>query len=122
MLGQETSRHRRLTLGGVVPLAATHGAPPPAPDEDGRVDAGLGDLLEYLSGAVGSPDIDLDGDGLESVAGGREDFTCHDGCTVRCPSVAPLPSPDPDDPMACADLPEMADGYSVSFVTDLFML
>lgn len=74
-------------------------------------------LLDLLAALTGSPDIDLDGDGLERIGLGadRSVTACYDGCVGVCAHVPPLAPPDPDDPASCLDLPDLADGYSAAY-------
>ncbi len=61
--------------------------------------------------AWGPPDMDLDGDGLETVAVGASGFVegCVDG------DGTPVPPVDPDRASSCLDDPRMVDGYSIAF-------
>ncbi|MCA9553660.1 MAG: hypothetical protein KC933_26710, partial [Myxococcales bacterium] len=74
-------------------------------------------LLDLLAGLLGSPDVDLDRDGLERVERGpdRSVTACYDGCVGVCAHVPPMAPPDPDAPASCLDLPELADGYSAAY-------
>ncbi len=60
------------------------------------------------------PDIDLDGDGLETFSFAGGSVACFDGCGAACP-IPPLDA----DPASCRLDPRMADGYSVAFLVDL---
>lgn len=104
---------RRLVLGGAISIPVARDTPPPAPFEDVGI---YRNLVEYLTVAVGPPDIDLDGDGLEHLRYPDGGLRCYDGCGARCPAETALPPPDPADPGSCVELPEMADGWSIAFV------
>lgn len=69
-------------------------------------------MLDVVVDSMGlTPDIDVDGDGLEhlSIGSGRRVTRCLDG------DGSELPSSDPSRPWLCAQDPRMADGFSVAF-------
>lgn len=69
-------------------------------------------LLDVAVDSMGlTPDIDVDGDGLErlSIGSARRVTHCYDG------DGGELPSSDPSRPWLCAEDPRMADGFSVAF-------
>lgn len=76
-------------------------------------------LLDLLASLAGSPDLDLDGDGLERFDVARPGTgritACYDGCRGSCAQVPALAPLDPEDPASCARLPEVADGYTVAY-------
>lgn len=74
-------------------------------------------LLDLVAGII-QPDMDLDGDGRETLNGGSEGRTaeCYDGCTTPGCTGARVPPLDPGAPHSCALQPEMADGYSVGLL------
>ncbi len=68
-------------------------------------------MLDLVLPVVGGPDIDLDGDGLETIGlgpNGRVDV-CTDG------DGTPIPPVDAERPESCAEDARLADGYSVAY-------
>ncbi|MCC7380461.1 MAG: hypothetical protein IT384_01420 [Deltaproteobacteria bacterium] len=74
-------------------------------------------LLDLLAGIL-QPDLDLDGDGRETLNGGSSGriAECYDGCTSPGCTGARVPPVEPAAPHSCALQPEMADGYSVGLL------
>lgn len=75
-------------------------------------------LLDLLVDRGLHPDIDRDGDGLETFeldeATGRVG-KCFDGCREGCPSRLPIAPVDPARAESCAENGAMRDGYSIAW-------
>lgn len=96
------------SLGGIAnPYCTTLGGPEFCPSGSGRMDSTLLDVIVQFA----QPDIDLDGDGLETISVGPDQriVSCH---AANGAAIAPLIG---DRPESCVFAPDMADGYSIAF-------
>lgn len=78
---------------------------------------GESSMLDLIVSLVAQPDMDLDGDGLETFEDSDGDALidrCWDGCTGADCTPVLVPAIDPMDLGSCALDPRMADGFSVN--------
>jgi hypothetical protein len=104
-----------LVLGGAVPafdLALVANPERIDPERDETV-------LDFLVSRGVQPDLDLDGDGLETFAFDPETArvgACYDGCNEECPQQLPIAPEDVDRPWTCAFADSVRDAYSITLV------
>jgi hypothetical protein len=76
-------------------------------------------VLDFLASRGVQPDIDLDGDGLETLTfdpATARVGECYDGCSEQCPQQLAIAPEDIARPWTCVFTDSLRDGYSITLV------